>query len=104
MATLLPPLAGIAILIVGDPYLDGAVPRPGLVGGAAGLVVVGWLGLCAVLLWRVMRLRDYPGWRCERCGYDRRGLRRGDACPECGAGARQPMMRLAIRHDSRRRT
>jgi hypothetical protein len=34
--------------------------------------------------------RDFRRWRlrragcCERCGYDRRGLGAGAACPECG--------------------
>ncbi|HYE63858.1 MAG TPA: hypothetical protein VD997_17845 [Phycisphaerales bacterium] len=30
------------------------------------------------------RLGARRGHRCQKCGYDRRGLARGAACPECG--------------------
>lgn len=34
-------------------------------------------------LWLFPRRRHFPG-RCDRCGYDRRGLPATHACPECG--------------------
>jgi hypothetical protein len=37
-----------------------------------------------VVLW-YRRSRAYAG-HCKRCGYDRRGLPPGAACPECGSG------------------
>ena len=42
--------------------------------------------LAASLLWRwdfVVRRRERVGL-CKKCGYDRRGLAAGAACPECG--------------------
>ncbi len=34
-----------------------------------------------------------PHYLCPRCGYDRRGLRHGAACPECGHNAADPPRR-----------
>jgi len=33
---------------------------------------------------RYLHLRCLRDWPCDRCGYNRRGLTYGDACPECG--------------------
>jgi hypothetical protein len=43
--------------------------------GTAALVV-------SALAWRSWRVSVRP-WRCRGCGYDRRGLPEGAACPEC---------------------
>ncbi|HYE61185.1 MAG TPA: hypothetical protein VD997_04245, partial [Phycisphaerales bacterium] len=41
-----------------------------------------------LVLWKMCivsyRLGARRGYLCLKCGYDRRGLARGAACPECG--------------------
>ena len=67
---------------------------PGFVGvlGASGLPLLYWFRLQARTLRALDLLLALPtGRRCEKCGYLRRGLRAGSACPECGAaGAAGP--------------
>jgi hypothetical protein len=72
----------------------GWLPTWGRSTGGAEVIVPLWTplalaGLPAVLLWRAdgcRRARARHG-RCASCDYDRRGLARAAACPECGASA-----------------
>ncbi len=47
------------------------------------------LAASTVVVWRRERMHAgrCAAIDCDRCGYDRRGLLDGAACPECGAGA-----------------
>ncbi len=54
---------------------------------AVGLFVLGPAVLLPLLAARRTR---WNGGRCEVCGYDMKGRRLADVCPECGAGWRRP--------------
>jgi hypothetical protein len=60
-------------------------------GGYLSVNVPFWFLAALVLTWLVtalglIRLTRRKQHQCAACGYDRRGLRAGAACPECGAG------------------
>jgi hypothetical protein len=59
-------------------------------GLGGGLLLLGFVSLCAVRRWRP---KAPPHAQCLACGYDLAGLRAGAPCPEC---ARRPRDNLPV--------
>jgi hypothetical protein len=97
--SLLLPIALVGWSITTD--MPGAVPAETWVRVGCAAEALAWAALTLYFVAKALSYRRYAGWRCARCGYDRRGLSRSAPCPECGEGGRRPMMPLTARHDSR---
>lgn len=73
-----------------DSTIIGYAHRSGSAYHSINLWVAHWVMIVAALLPAVaMRIRAFMGgrhlFRCIKCGYDLRGSRGRDACPECGS-------------------
>jgi hypothetical protein len=93
------PIALMAWFMAGDPYANGLLPARGFVWWASLAEVLAWAVATVCLLVRSISIHRHVGWRCAKCGYDRRGVDRTGPCPECGAaGDAKPAMPLRVRH------
>ncbi|MEX0775164.1 MAG: hypothetical protein WD042_05560 [Phycisphaeraceae bacterium] len=79
-------LRGAGFSLLGFQFFTSPAP-PALAGMGSFVIVPFWflttlLALALILVWRKTR-KAKPG-RCPKCGYDLRGQKPGDHCPECG--------------------
>ena len=91
--------AGLALGTVAAFALATVLPTPPAVGIALGIVALAAWGTRAGLRHHEAATRDTrrrAGY-CVECGYDLRGSRHADRCPECGA------LRRVLGHGSPRR-
>ncbi len=78
-------MLGVPLTLIGSLMFVVAILHGEAIGGAICACVAVIPGVMLILKSRrARRAQRRKAWECPRCGYDRRGLAAGGACPECG--------------------